>query len=86
MMGRPHVDRRSNGERSVRLRSGSDEAERHVSGGQEARAVAAARNGSPRGPGVQVAHNLSRSCAFDGPKARLESSDGSPTYGPQARL
>jgi hypothetical protein len=70
----------------MRLRSGRDEAERDVSEGQEARAATAARNGSPRGPGVRVAHNVSGGWGSDGPQARLESRDGSPTYGPQARL
>jgi hypothetical protein len=79
-------NRRSDGLRSVRLRRGSDEAESQVSVGKEARAATAARNGSPRGPVVQVAHNASGGCVSDGPKARLESSDGSPTYGPKARL
>jgi hypothetical protein len=38
--------------REVRLCSAGEAAECHVSGGKEARAATAARNGSPRGPGV----------------------------------
>jgi hypothetical protein len=68
--------------RRVRLRSAGKTAESLVSGGQEARAATAARNGSPRGPGVQFVRDVSGGCAPDGPKARPESSDGSPTYGP----
>jgi hypothetical protein len=59
---------------------------RRGSGGQEARAATAARNGSPRGPGVLTDRDASGWRASDGPKARLESRDGSPTYGPKARL
>jgi hypothetical protein len=70
----------------VRLRSAGERVLSHVSGGQEARAATAAGDGSPRGPGVLTGRDASGRSASDGPKARLESSAGSPTYGPKARL
>jgi hypothetical protein len=39
-----------------------------------------------KGPGVRIGESASGRCASDGPKAPLESRDGSPTYGPKARL
>jgi hypothetical protein len=51
-MLRLEAERRTNGEREVGLRSGSEEAECDVSVGQKARAASAAGEGSPRGPGV----------------------------------
>jgi hypothetical protein len=82
----PKAGKSINDVRRVRLRSAGERAVSHVSGSKEARAATAARNGSPRGPGVLTGHNVSGWCASDGPKARLESSDGSPTYGPKARV
>jgi hypothetical protein len=55
--------RRSTQQRSpegASAQRGSDEAESHVSGGKEARAATAARNGSPRGPGVPAGRDAFR--------------------------
>jgi hypothetical protein len=57
--------------RSVRLRSASERVECEVSGGNEARAATAARNRSPRGPGVLIGAgslrkpSSARSCRVD---------------------
>jgi hypothetical protein len=72
------------GARSVRLRSGSGRVECEVFGGNEARAVTAAGNGSPRGPGVlTVVRSLrkpssARSCRVDGRAGAEESSENGP--------
>jgi hypothetical protein len=66
--------------RSVRLRSASERVDGEISGGNEARAATAARNGSPRGPGALTGAGFprepssARSCRVDGRAVAEESS------------
>jgi hypothetical protein len=60
----PKAGKRIADVRRVRLRSAGERAVSHVSGGQEARAATAARNGSPRGPGVLTGRDASGRMRF----------------------